>query len=323
MDKYTNLLTIAIPTYNRSLKLIRLIEILSNEIKLNNLYQVKIIVSDNGSTDDTEAKIQPFLKEEFEIKYYKQSENLGFDYNIKFLYDKCITDYIWFFSDDDYPFEGSVKRVLDGLFYKNPDVVLFSFMQPPGSTIKQFNFIDDLKQGEASSAIINSILAMPKLTIYVLKKTSFNEELIKIHNSSIGEGWMFIMLALSVLKMSLKPKLAVISDHLASSDNDFKHIWVPTPFLHMYKIAKHPYIKFFKPNLEEELKTFGYYQCIIFSWAIVTGVLTIDDYNGLNKFISDLEWRIILLIKRPKIFIKFIIMKVNLVPVFLKFKSRF
>ncbi len=323
MSRYQNLLTIAIPTYNRSSKLIRLLEILLDEINLNNLPEVKIIISDNCSTDDTETKVNNYLIKNSNIKYFRQKSNLGFDNNILFLYNKCNSEYIWFFSDDDYPFVGSLKRVHDGLLNNKPDIILFSFMQPPGSKKRQFNFSEKIKVINDSAEIITNVLAMPKLTIYVLKKTLFNETLNKIHISSIGEGWMFLMLALSVLESSINSKVAIFSDQLATSDDDFKHIWIPTPFLYIYKIAKHPFIKKNQPKLEYTLKASGYYQCILFSWAIKVGALTVDDNIGLNKFIEDLDFRFFTLAKKPKIFFMLLLMKADLVPFLLTLKRSF
>ena len=55
------LLTIVIPTYNRSNKLTRLLAHLETEIKGNEHF-VDVLITDNHSTDGTDQAIQEFLE---------------------------------------------------------------------------------------------------------------------------------------------------------------------------------------------------------------------------------------------------------------------
>jgi glycosyltransferase involved in cell wall biosynthesis len=90
------ILSICIPTYNRSDKIKSLLEslIMHRFHELN----IEILVSNNGSTDQTEYVINEY-KETFKI--YNQSANIGFKENIRFLYSIAAGHYILLLGDDD------------------------------------------------------------------------------------------------------------------------------------------------------------------------------------------------------------------------------
>lgn len=109
-------LTIAIPTYNRSSKLK---ECVNRVIEYGTGLDIEIIISDNASTDDTQEVVARIIKDKPEIKYYRNSENLGFDGNFLNCLEKAYGQYVWLFSDDDILLPGAIESVLNGL-EKNP-----------------------------------------------------------------------------------------------------------------------------------------------------------------------------------------------------------
>lgn len=90
------LLTIAIPTYNRADQLnesIRdLLKVLPGECR--------ILVSDNGSTDNTHEICLKYSRFE-NFNFIESEKNEGYDRNVLKLLENVTTDYIWFLSDDD------------------------------------------------------------------------------------------------------------------------------------------------------------------------------------------------------------------------------
>jgi len=122
-----SLLTIAIPTYNRSKYLDLCLRRISEEISSLSEVQrslVRIYVSDNASSDDT-VKIITHYKEinagEFDVDY--NSENIGPDLNIAQCYDLATTPYVWIFGDDDVLLPGGLGLVLDVLSQGECDIV--------------------------------------------------------------------------------------------------------------------------------------------------------------------------------------------------------
>jgi glycosyltransferase involved in cell wall biosynthesis len=313
MIKSNKVITIAIPTYNRAKKVERLLRDLHKTLIDENLYEnVCILVSDNNSEDNTESLIKCIDFGQIDFQYYKQERNLGFDQNVLFLYEAANSDYVWLFSDDDIPLPGAILKIFNFIFSHKNDIILFSFMQPPGSNIRQFNYSKLINVITDPKLIIKDVIKMPKLSIYVLKKYKFSNEERQILSNSIGDGWMFIMLSFSILDKSINPSLVIFSEQLAMSDDEYHKIWVPTPFLWLYKIALHPFVKKHSPELENQLREDGYRQCIIFSWALITGKLTLDDKDGLINFIKNLDWRLKFLLKNPKLLLMMLLMKSKL-----------
>lgn len=75
------ILTIAIPTYNSSKYLKETLEKTIIQCEKNN--EIEILVSDNCSTDDTESVVKDFINKEINIRYLKNSQNVGLDKNVK------------------------------------------------------------------------------------------------------------------------------------------------------------------------------------------------------------------------------------------------
>lgn len=97
-------LDILIPTYNRSSYLIKNIAII-HEIasKLPNAC-IRVIVSDNASTDDTKTKMEDYIcaHPKLTVLYYRQNDNIGFCGNLIYTLSKSDADYVLTLGDDDY-----------------------------------------------------------------------------------------------------------------------------------------------------------------------------------------------------------------------------
>lgn len=90
------LVTIAIPTYNRADSYLKQ----AIQSALNQTYSnIEIIVSDNCSTDHTEALVRSF--NDSRIQYFKQSRNIGMVNNANFCLDKAKGAYFIQFHSDD------------------------------------------------------------------------------------------------------------------------------------------------------------------------------------------------------------------------------
>lgn len=104
------LLTIAIPTYNRSLFLQRNLDHLYQQRE--DLKEVELIVSDNASTDDTYAVIEKYQSLGLSIKYIRNAENKGSDFNIAQCYIQAQGKYVLALGDDDLLLNGAVEQLL-------------------------------------------------------------------------------------------------------------------------------------------------------------------------------------------------------------------
>jgi abequosyltransferase len=121
------LLTIAIPTYNRSRCLALLLARLVQE--LGTLENVHLLISNNASTDDTSQVIDQYANRFPSITVLTNVTNLGADFNIAQCYNNVKGKYAWIFGDDDLPIPGAISAVLAILQSESPDIL---YLRPQG-----------------------------------------------------------------------------------------------------------------------------------------------------------------------------------------------
>lgn len=133
------LLSICIPTYNRKEKLKKLLDLIEYEINCNNLKdKIEICVSDNASKDN----IQEMLEEKFQsldIKFNRNFENKGFDYNLDMTTKLATGKYIWFCGDDDEILENSLIKILDIIKNEEAEIYILNGQLKNKKKIKNFN----------------------------------------------------------------------------------------------------------------------------------------------------------------------------------------
>jgi len=106
-------LSICIPTYNRAPFLKQCLDSIVSQFHDELIKsQVDIVISDNGSTDNTTAVVQEYQEKFSNISYFRNTENLGVDKNILQVVDKASGKFVWLLGDDDALFEGSLKYLL-------------------------------------------------------------------------------------------------------------------------------------------------------------------------------------------------------------------
>ena len=122
------LLTIAIPTWNRSKFIEQNLEQLSNELDGIEQGSVEILVSDNCSTDDTEEVVQKIKSEKsLPLNYVKNKTNIGWGLNFFQCFNLAKGKYVLLLGDDDLLYDGALKIILDrisdsdyGVIYVRP-----------------------------------------------------------------------------------------------------------------------------------------------------------------------------------------------------------
>lgn len=105
------ILSICVPTYNRSGYLDTLLENLRTQIRNFSLQDtVEVIVSDNASADNT-----PDIAAKYAdiIRYHRNSENIGPDANFLGLFEMAQGKYIWLPGDDDEVRPDIIKYILN------------------------------------------------------------------------------------------------------------------------------------------------------------------------------------------------------------------
>lgn len=114
------LLSICIPTYNRSDKLRALLD--SIAAQTDHGIAVEVAVSDNASTDDTADVIERFRAAGMTIVYHRMDENKGFDRNLLNTVAIASGEYCWLFGSDDLVEPGAFTA-LEAALNRHPHAV--------------------------------------------------------------------------------------------------------------------------------------------------------------------------------------------------------
>ncbi len=108
------LLSLGIPTYNRAAFLRILLESLVIAIPPED-GRIEVVVSDNASSDNTEAVFAEFRGRLPRLFYTKNKNNIGAEGNLLALAEKCTGSYLWLLGDDDVVCPDGVKLLLNEL----------------------------------------------------------------------------------------------------------------------------------------------------------------------------------------------------------------
>lgn len=101
------LLTIGIPTYNRSKYLDRCLGAILDDI--GNDDSIEVLVSDNNSADNTQEILERYKKKYSNLRVVRQEKNVGANGNYEYLWDNASGEYINLIGDDDYILPGVMK----------------------------------------------------------------------------------------------------------------------------------------------------------------------------------------------------------------------
>lgn len=121
MQSESPLLTIAIPTYNRSACLTQLLDALAPQLAGES--RVELIISDNASPDDTKSVVESYLRKGLALIYSRNDTNIGADANFIRCYEMALGEYLWIFGDDDIIVPGGLQEVLRTLETRKFDLL--------------------------------------------------------------------------------------------------------------------------------------------------------------------------------------------------------
>lgn len=108
-------LTIGIPSFNGEQTIRLALESIIRQVEEG----VEIVISDNASTGKAPQTIHQFQKK-YPIKYFRNSENVGFDKNVDLVVRRSTGRFVCLFTDD-YMMENAIEAVLE-IIDKNPEV---------------------------------------------------------------------------------------------------------------------------------------------------------------------------------------------------------
>ena len=93
----TPLVSVCVPTWNRAASLRESL----TSIQGQDYESIEILISDNGSTDETEVLCREAAQQDGRIRYFRQPSNIGNYENHNFLIEKSRGEFVCFFHDHD------------------------------------------------------------------------------------------------------------------------------------------------------------------------------------------------------------------------------
>ncbi len=110
--------SIGLPVYNGEATLAMAIEALLSQT----VSDLELIISDNASTDGTEAICRDFAARDTRVRYFRQQANLGSVANFGFVLELAAGEYFMWAAHDDLKSPDFVAACLRG--FDSPDLVL-------------------------------------------------------------------------------------------------------------------------------------------------------------------------------------------------------
>jgi glycosyltransferase involved in cell wall biosynthesis len=213
------LVSVGIPTFNRAAMLKRSIEsVLSQDYE-----KIEIIVSDNASTDDTQAVCHEVRKNYPNVKYIKQSNNIGPTANFADVLKRASGEYFMWLGDDDWIDPSYVSHCVS-LLIADSDLALVS-----GSAIyyrnglkaypgRVFNLLD---KSWAIRVARYYLLVSDNGMFYGLMRTAQLQQI--IISNTMGGDWQLIASIVSLGKAIMSP-VVFVHRELGGATSDYRQI---------------------------------------------------------------------------------------------------
>ena len=106
------LLTISIPTYNRSACLNLLLQSIVSQITSRDANHIEICIFDNCSTDNTAEVVESFTKKHGYVSYICNDKNIGADNNFIKAFLAARGKFFWILGDDEVLLDGAIQWIL-------------------------------------------------------------------------------------------------------------------------------------------------------------------------------------------------------------------
>jgi len=123
MENNTRILTIAIPTYNRTEQIQKQVRLLLPQL----VSEVELVIYDNHSDVQVADLFTELELEQFTI--IRNRVNIGGDANIARCFENCETKWLWTLSDDDWVQKDAISKILHYI-RKNQDKTFINFWSP-------------------------------------------------------------------------------------------------------------------------------------------------------------------------------------------------
>ena len=135
-------LSICIPTYNRADYIKETLDSVLSQMHSS----VEIVISDNGSEDNTTEIISEYQKVFKKITYFQFKNNVGYDRNFLKLMELAAGDFCWVLSSDDLLENGAITELLQRIE---------EFPNAAGFSVNGRGFSKDMKSELQKTTVMN------------------------------------------------------------------------------------------------------------------------------------------------------------------------
>lgn len=227
--KFKMKISICIPQYNRIKYLLKSL----SQIESQEYTNIEIVISDDGSTDETELEIIKLQSNyKFPIIYHKNEINLGYDRNYRKSMELASGDYCIVIGNDDSIYEPISISFLSNFLRENdfPDIGFSNFVEDnaPGVVVHRAQLTGVLGSGSEIAIKYYSCFSFVGGLIY--KRSSFNK-----YNTGKYDGSIYSQIYLGCLMIADGCRLFSVKEPLILKD-----IYMNGEFHHSYRdrIAK-------------------------------------------------------------------------------------
>ena len=216
------ILTIAIPTYNRCNLLCRSLDSVMEQIEEG----VEILVSDNGSTDDTQTVMKKYC-EKYNVHHFRNSENLGMDKNFLNCFQKANGEYIQFLSDDDILLPEALHKILYLLRTEKPTYINLNSFTYSTETFNpderkapriQLKEPEDLITYDKELVMENAGVYVTYISATILKMSKFKQ--IENPEEYFGTHFLHAHLVFRILSGGKNKMIITKAPYLAAKNNN-------------------------------------------------------------------------------------------------------
>lgn len=290
MQETEPLFTVAIPTYNRSKTLEKILIELSQEKDI----PFKILVSDDQSSDDTETMVRKYQETSPNLFYNKNPVNLGFSGNVSKLYELADTRYVWFLCDDETVLPGAIKKIHEALKKYEPVVAVFNYSWEDsyGRISRAVAERDIVYDDPALLKDYQPLMRITFLSIVVMEK---RKTMISIPREVYQDN-VYFQLSLSLLLLSEKFRFCemgalVVHRNVGYKYGDFFKFYLVDPLKSVYA-ANHTFdnrkfIQWMKGELPTALQVYLSQKLGLFNYAqepTPDTKLKISQFFGIHKY---------------------------------------
>ena len=160
-----------------------------------------MLVSDNDSSDETPSIVKAYIDRGLEIRYLRNTTNIGAERNFLQCFDKVRTKYVWIIGDDDVVMPGAIGKIIPYLEADDYDLIYLNSYAFDGSRsskrLKSYRTSKVIKDAQYSHE--QSIYSLPSLvatsSTKIMSWQSNQKDLSSLVGTNLVQlGWMYAAL---------------------------------------------------------------------------------------------------------------------------------